>query len=94
MSEYSRMPATVIAERVGWEGSPLTPALAVRRFRGLLPHDDRQVLTAFNDLHTDVTANATAADGTVLFDMASVTVTRYQWRGNTIPNRWTTLRTA
>lgn len=36
----------------------------------------------------------TAADGTVLFDMASVAVTRYRWRGNMIPNRWTTLRTA
>ena len=31
----------------------------------------------------------TAADGTVLFNMAKVTVTRYRWRGNTIPNRWT-----
>jgi RNA-directed DNA polymerase len=31
----------------------------------------------------------TAADGTELFNMASVTVTRYRWRGNRIPNRWT-----
>jgi RNA-directed DNA polymerase len=37
----------------------------------------------------------TAADGTALFNMAGVTVTRYRWRGNKIPNRWSaTLRTA
>jgi RNA-directed DNA polymerase len=30
-----------------------------------------------------------AADGTVLFNMAKMTVTRYRWRSNTIPNRWT-----
>ncbi|WP_214633152.1 group II intron reverse transcriptase/maturase [Antrihabitans cavernicola] len=30
----------------------------------------------------------TAADGTSLFNMAGVTVTRYRWRGNRIPNRW------
>jgi len=31
----------------------------------------------------------TAADGTELFNMSKVTVTRYRWRANTIPNRWT-----
>lgn len=31
----------------------------------------------------------TASDGTVLFNMATVTVTRYRWRSNTIPNPWT-----
>ena len=31
----------------------------------------------------------TAPDGTMLFNIATVTVTRYRWRGNTIPNRWT-----
>lgn len=31
----------------------------------------------------------TAPDGTTLFTMATVTVTRYRWRGNRIPNRWT-----
>ncbi|WP_227837059.1 group II intron reverse transcriptase/maturase [Nocardia aurantia] len=36
----------------------------------------------------------TAADGTELFDMGNVTVSRYRWRGHTIPNRWTTPRTA
>lgn len=30
----------------------------------------------------------TAADGTSLFDIAKVPVTRYRWRGNKIPNRW------
>ncbi|MEV4234702.1 reverse transcriptase domain-containing protein [Nocardia sp. NPDC049737] len=35
-----------------------------------------------------------AADGTVLFDMGNVTVSRYRWRGHTIPNRWTTLQPA
>lgn len=30
-----------------------------------------------------------ATDGTVLFKMAAVPVTRYRWRSNTIPNRWT-----
>ncbi|MEU8119912.1 group II intron reverse transcriptase/maturase [Spirillospora sp. NPDC049024] len=30
----------------------------------------------------------TAADGTELFDIAKVTVTRYRWRSNTIPNPW------
>ncbi|WP_433716359.1 group II intron reverse transcriptase/maturase [Nocardia sp. CA-084685] len=36
----------------------------------------------------------TAADGTVLFDLNSVTVSRYRWRGHTIPNRWATLQPA
>ncbi|MFC5180086.1 group II intron reverse transcriptase/maturase [Actinomadura harenae] len=30
----------------------------------------------------------TATDGTELFNIAKVTVTRYRWRGNTIPNPW------
>ncbi|MFR9774065.1 hypothetical protein [Nocardia sp. SC052] len=36
----------------------------------------------------------TAANGTVLFDLNSVTVGRYRWRGNKIPNRWTALQSA
>ncbi|MFD2414902.1 group II intron maturase-specific domain-containing protein [Amycolatopsis pigmentata] len=34
------------------------------------------------------------ANGTELFDLSSVTVSRYRWRGNRIPNRWTTLQPA
>jgi RNA-directed DNA polymerase len=30
-----------------------------------------------------------AADGVELFNLASVPVTRYRYRGNTIPNPWT-----
>ena len=30
-----------------------------------------------------------AADGIELFNLESVAVTRYRWRGNTIPNPWT-----
>jgi len=30
-----------------------------------------------------------AADGIELFNMATVAVTRYRYRGNTIPNPWT-----
>ncbi|WP_329082505.1 group II intron maturase-specific domain-containing protein [Streptosporangium sp. NBC_01469] len=30
----------------------------------------------------------TAAGGTELFDIATVAVTRYRWRGNNIPNPW------
>ncbi|MEV2221764.1 group II intron maturase-specific domain-containing protein [Nocardia vinacea] len=36
----------------------------------------------------------TAANGTELFDLNSVTVSRYRWRGNTIRNRWTTRQPA
>ncbi|WSV87601.1 group II intron reverse transcriptase/maturase [Nocardia sp. NBC_01009] len=35
-----------------------------------------------------------AVDGTELFDLNSVTVSRYRWRGNKIPNRWATLQSA
>lgn len=35
-----------------------------------------------------------ATDGTQLFDMGNVTVSRYRWRGHRIPNRWTTLQLA
>ncbi|PKW16727.1 RNA-directed DNA polymerase [Saccharopolyspora spinosa] len=30
-----------------------------------------------------------SADGIELFDLAAVTVSRYRYRGNTIPNPWT-----
>ena len=30
-----------------------------------------------------------SADGVELFDLQAVTVTRYRYRGNTIPNTWT-----
>ncbi len=32
-----------------------------------------------------------AADGIELFKMANVSVTRYRYRGNTIPNPWRTI---
>lgn len=34
------------------------------------------------------------ADGTALFNLAAVPVTRYRYRGNTIPNPWTLPETA
>ncbi|MEU5197752.1 hypothetical protein [Streptomyces scabiei] len=35
-----------------------------------------------------------SADGTELFDFQAVAVTRYRYRGNTIPNPWTRLNHA
>ncbi len=47
--------------------------------------DVRRHFTTWNGRSLPITA----PDGTELFNMAKVTVTRYRWRGNTIPNRWT-----
>jgi hypothetical protein len=59
----------------------------IRWFRKLHRWNGRDIRRHHTDLHGRWTRPS--ADGIELFNLASVPITRYRYRGNTIPNPWT-----